>query len=79
MQKIRTTAYRSMPSFIDQQNRRGARSLKMYGPPRDCKGKVIGGDRSAQMYSALMERAAPGHDELRACLPNKSVGRCNLF
>jgi hypothetical protein len=41
----------------------------MYGPPRDCKGKVGREDKSAQMYSALLvEIVSPGQDEMRTCL-----------
>jgi len=41
---------------------------RMYGPPRDCKGKFGREDKSAQMYSAFWWRWSPGHDELRAYL-----------
>lgn len=40
--------------------------VQMYGPPRDCKGKVRGWWKwSAQMYSASEWSEAPSHDELR--------------
>jgi hypothetical protein len=46
----------------------------MYGPPRGCKGKAEEEEKSAQMYRPLVEISSTGLDELRACLPSKSVG-----
>jgi hypothetical protein len=49
--------------------------LQMYGPPRDCKGKVWARRQvCANVYGLWLETSSPGQDELRAC-PSFKVGR----
>jgi hypothetical protein len=56
--------------------RAGTSLLRMYGPPRDCKGKFGREDKSAQMYSAFRWRVAllARMSCARVC-PLKLVGR----
>jgi hypothetical protein len=49
---------------------------EMYGPPRDCKGKVWSRRQvCANVFGLWVESSSPGQDELRACLSllNSSV------
>jgi hypothetical protein len=48
---------RSTFMFLGAALRAGTRLLRMYGPPRDCKGKFGREDKSAQMYSSIRTKA----------------------
>jgi len=49
------------------------RLLRMYGPPRDCKGKVWSRRQvCANVFGLWVESSSPGQDELRACLSFKN-------
>jgi hypothetical protein len=37
----------------------------MYGPPRDCKGKLTEREVCANVFGLFVESGSPGHDELR--------------
>ncbi len=40
----------------------------MYGPPRDCKEKVVAKFSLRKCIRPLVGVFTPGHDEFRACL-----------
>jgi hypothetical protein len=51
-------------------------TLLMYGPPSDCKGKVVDEESLRQCIRPVCGDVSPGHDEiLRVPVPSKTVRR----